>query len=89
MEINGMKKRKKSVLLLLIIYSLVLMEILGIWVEYTGQVSPTGDYQPGVTYACLYLRDLSAGVVEPPFTFRPGTTNPVDDTEQILSLIHI
>ena len=83
MEINGMKKRKKSVLLLLIIYSLVLMEILGIWVEYTGQVSPTGGYQPGVTYACLYLRDLSAGAVEPPFTFRPGTTNPVDDTEQI------
>lgn len=69
-----MKNRKKSALVLLILYSLILMEILGFWVEYTGQVSPLESYQPGVTYACLYLRDLSTGAVKPPFPLgqQPG-----------------
>lgn len=62
-----MKNRKTSALLLLVVYSLILMEILGFWVEYTGQVASLESYQPGVTYACLYLRDLSTGVVKPPF----------------------
>lgn len=62
-----MKNRKKSALLLLVVYSLILMELLGFWVEHTGQVALMESYQPGVTYACLYLRDLSTGVVKPPF----------------------
>lgn len=69
-----MKNRKKSALLLLVVYSLVLMEIFGVWVKCTGQVIPPADYQPGITYACLYLRDLSIGAVEPPFSInRPDS----------------
>ena len=71
-----MKNRKKSALVLLVVYSLILMELLGFWVEYTGQVAPMESYQPGVTYACLYLRDLSTGVVKPPF---PLGQQPEDD----------
>jgi len=59
------------------------MELFGIWVEAAERTERLPGYQPGVTYACLYLRDLSMGDALMPFGLEVLPASSLSETDEM------